>query len=263
MSKFLKDGRKVAVISDMDGGQFLVQEVFVEKATGIEAAGGKKFIASELFDVPVETWHDKQIRVAEERYEARKERIERDDKALSDRLKNESELVKAKIAAMKEFSSNAAKEQLETLEAFLAGEIKFLAYPDKWKPEIITFDNKIVQKCDGKFEALRLVSLFGRSNGDLSFGINHYRDGSGGWETAVPFKDYESALQYMQKKCDEEAAEWVSGKRNGFGGAHWSEIAGIVIPADATAKIKLNADSARLEKIDVLKKQLQELEGAV
>lgn len=259
--KFLKDGRKVAVIDTLGGCQLIVQEVFVEKETGNEILGGDKFVVSSVFDMPVETWHEKKIRESKESYEAKKHVLEREHELLNAEHKKWADLARAKIVALKLFSSNAAQEQLQAIEHFLTGKIEFIACPDKYRPEIVRFDEKIADKFDGRFEGIKLLSIFGASNGDLSFRINSYQDGSGGWDTLVPCADYGDALSVMQAACDKKAAAWVDGEPGSFNFHDWESIAGIVIPEPAKAKQAALRAQSKADEIAKIKARLYELEG--
>lgn len=54
---------------------------------------------------------------------------------------------------------------------------------------------------------LKLLSLFGRSGGDMSWRINAYYDGSGSWTTCVPCMSYEEAQVEAQKILDAKLAK--------------------------------------------------------
>jgi len=49
---------------------------------------------------------------------------------------------------------------------------------------------------------MRLLSLYGRTDGSLEFRINSYSDGSGSDEPVVFFKSKEEALIFMQNEFD-------------------------------------------------------------
>lgn len=67
---------------------------------------------------------------------------------------------------------------------------------------------------------LKLLSLYGDSNGDLQWKINRYSDGSGGFNKDVyPFCSEEEALAFARKLVSDELADMVAGKcpMNGAG----------------------------------------------
>lgn len=87
-----------------------------------------------------------------------------------------------------------AIEPLRNIEHFVAGEIThFVVLNEGYGGElhgdvaIETFEQAITQFTDrGRANGMKLLSLFGDSKGALTFRINHYGEGSGGWRQVIP-----------------------------------------------------------------------------
>ncbi|MES1923402.1 hypothetical protein MHBO_004968, partial [Bonamia ostreae] len=65
-TKFLRDGRKVAVICNINAKEFVVQEVFVNE-DGVEKLSGDQFVAQNLRDEKLISYHEQQSINAEKR----------------------------------------------------------------------------------------------------------------------------------------------------------------------------------------------------
>lgn len=62
---------------------------------------------------------------------------------------------------------------------------------------------------DEKYEReLKLLALFGKSNGDLEYRLNQYSDGTGGWYLAWPFRSQEDAESFAKEKVATQVADW-------------------------------------------------------
>src|SRR3546814_12346728 len=94
----------------------------------------------------------------------------------------------------------------------MAGQITHL-FVAGYYPEIISWtDSNKVYDADSfyhhaRLEGIKLVSLMGKSDGDLSYRLHEYRDGSGSSTTIYPCTSYEAALVMAQAQLDEERSE--------------------------------------------------------
>lgn len=105
-------------------------------------------------------------------------------------------------------------EALKYLEDFIDGKIthyvKFSGY--NWATiencgfEIVEHNKEILSSKEdwNKNRNFKLISLFGKSNGDLQWNINRYSDGSGNYTAIIPFKSYEDALEYCKNLWSKE-----------------------------------------------------------
>lgn len=105
------------------------------------------------------------------------------------------------------FKSLENREAVHGLLDFIQGKMKFLAYKAYgcWKIEPI---EKALETTECRSPALRLLSLYGRSKGNLSWRRHAYSDGSGNdWHKAQPALTYEDALVFVRFDLHEQIKE--------------------------------------------------------
>lgn len=263
--KYTSDGKKVLVVGKLNATQHIVQEIFV--TNGQEIPSGANFVAESLHDAPAESWKAKNLRELEARYEKEKAAIERETSAMQDRFRVAQEKAKARTVQLLAFAKSADDAQLQRLHALLAGEITHF-YIDYYKPQIVTWDDEIVFQTDRnwgrlKVEGMRLLSLFGRSDGSLDYRISDYSDGSGSWRRIVPCRSYEEALAEAQAQLDAQAALYVSGERGYISFDEWRGIKGIRLPAEAFAKHVENQRKNAAERIAKLRAEIASIESTI
>lgn len=261
--KYTSDGRKVIVVGKLNSKQHIVQEIFV--CDGQEVPSGENFVVSSLHDAPAESWKEKNLRELEERYEKTRKNIEKRTNEANSRLAVAETKSKQRAAAMLAFAKNSDNEQLQTLHAFMAGEITHF-FIDNYSPEIVTWDDNKIYDTDSwgsrlRIEGIKLISLFGRSDGHLHYQLSQYRDGSGGSARIVPCRSYEEALAKAQSVLDASAEIYMSGERHTFSPDRWSKIDGIQIPADANKKYADKKHKGQLARIKKLRAEIEAIEA--
>lgn len=259
--KYTSDGKKVAMLGKLNSAQYIVQEIFI--VDGQEVPSGENFVVSSLHDAPAESWKEKRIREIEERAE----KVERDCKAqikrAQQRMREATEKAKLRADALFAFAKNSDNEQLNLLHAWLAGEVTHV-FINGVRPAILPFDDRELFQTDSfhglKYEALKLVSLFGGTDGQLSFRLSRYSDGSGGYIEIFPARGYDAALAVAQQHLDEAARAYVEGRRSHFDPSPWEAIDGLRVPEDAAALHRQRAESAKQSRIKKLREELEILE---
>lgn len=232
--KYTSDGKKVLIVGKLNAQETIVQEIFVSGEQ--EIPSGENFVVKSLHDNPSVSWKEKNLVDLEARYD-------RDKNQLEDKLKKTTKTLNANIdkaykrsVNLFQFAENAKDEQLDLLKDFLGGKITHYAIIKGYSPEIRKIDDLQNFDYDNyygsvKIEALKLISLFGSSNGDLSWKMNRYRDGSGDWVEIVPCRSYEEALKHIQKLFDEVSDKYLSneGKNRSIDLEKWRVFDGIEI----------------------------------
>tara|TARA_R110001606_G_scaffold30344_3_gene93816 strand:+ start:2813 stop:3619 length:807 start_codon:yes stop_codon:yes gene_type:complete len=263
--KYTNDGKKVRVVGKLNAEQTIVQEIFV--SDGQEIPSGENFVVSSLHDKPAESWKEKNLRELEARYEIGRQQL---TKAIDDQ-RRQLEFARAKAAAQASaltgFVKNSDPSQLATLNSFMAGEITHL-FVSGYSPEIIDWINGDqsydVDRWGGtlRLDGIKLVSLYGKSDGSLVYRLSEYRDGSGGCgKTILPANSYQEALDLAQAECERQSADYASNKNNYFSMSCWEKIEGIKIPEEARQKHQAIADAAKDKRIGDLKAELAKLEA--
>ena len=263
--KYTNDGKKVLVVGKLNAEQTIVQEIFV--SGGQEIPSGENFVVGSLHDQPAESWKEKSLRELGARYEIETQRL---NKALEDqrrRLVFAQSKAAAQASALTGFCKNSDPFQLATLNSFMAGEITHL-FVSGYSPEIVDWlnDDAVydVDRWHGslKLDGIKLVSLYGLSDGSLEYRLCEYRDGSGGGsKTILPASSYQEALNFAQAECERQSEAYASNKNNHFSMERWEKIEGINIPEEARQKHQAIAEAAKAKRIDDLKSELSKLEG--
>lgn len=264
--KYTNDGKKVLVVGKLNAEQTIVQEIFV--SAGQEIPSGENFVVKNLHDAPAESWKEKNLRELELRYESDRKKLQCQIDEQDRRLSLEREKAKFQTSVLLQFVKNSDESQLETLKSFMAGQITHL-FVAGYSPEIISWtDSSKVYDCNSyggrtKLEGIKLVSLMGKSDGDLSYRLHDYRDGSGSSKAIYPATSYEAALAMAQAQLDKDAAAYLASDRASIYLSEWEKIEGISIPHAVREKHDAAQNKQRLDRIETLRAQLAELESQV
>lgn len=205
-TKYTKDGKKVVVIGKLNDQQTIVQEIFI--VNGCEVPGGENFVVKGLLDNPGVSWKEKKIADIEKNYDVKITEYERKMKKLREKERVYMEGLNNKILQMSSFIDNASAEAFNMVSDLMLGKYKYYIN-SKYEPDINDFTIEDSARDDDvwsyvKNEGIKLISLFGKSDGDLHFRINKYRDGSGGWDYLYLFKTLEEAKIKCFELIDED-----------------------------------------------------------
>jgi hypothetical protein len=105
-----------------------------------------------------------------------------------------------------------ALEPLKNIEAFIEGRLNYFVVKDCKSGEhisVVTKDEAIIGygRYDGE---LKLLSLFGKSKGNLSWKLNNYFDGSGGNTEVWPFASHDDAIAHAKGMLIEAADKIIA-----------------------------------------------------
>ena len=214
-TKYTRDGKKVAVIGKLNNEEWIVQEIYV--ADGKEFPAGENFTTKTLLDKPAETYHSRRQKEQEQCLKSIEGQIEKAHKQrqIAERKATAARLIN--YATQK--YADIDLEQLDTLFAFLSGEITHIITRDysEYRIEFLVDAVEATNSdswCHISSDGLRLVSLFGcRESGEreqndrnfrLDWRINKYRDASGNWTPIYPCKSYEQAVKKLDELISQE-----------------------------------------------------------
>lgn len=198
-SKFLSDGRKVAVVGQINSAQWIVQEIYVT-GEGDEIPTGERFTTNSLHDAPVKSFKDKEAERLEQRIKERKGELDKIERQI--KVKQLDAKVHNDINRFVDRATQGEMwtEDLETLTSFLTGEIRWLVADHYGFSEPVRFDEKMrdIDNWQGnmKHEGLKLLSLYGKTDGSLSYRLSQYRDGSGTSTEVWGFANYAEAARH-------------------------------------------------------------------
>jgi len=192
--KFTSDGRKVKVLGSLNATEKIVQEIFI--IDGSEIPSGEHFTAKSLHDAPAVSWKEKELKELEVRYASAKQILESDIK----KAKEKSVIVKKKLESLYHLEQKIGAEQLTRLIDFISGNTKYVVTHALYGADmrIEEFD-KFISPSEYDRDDLKLCSVFGRSKGDICFGINQYSDGSGSTRFLTPCNSHDEAVVELGK----------------------------------------------------------------
>ena len=259
--KYTTDGRKVVVIGDLNQTEKIVQEIFVTE-DGAEIPSGERFTAKSLHDTPVKSWKEENLLKLEAKYEKESEYWE---KQIKD-IQNEKSLVYKSLSLRVKWLKRVAKQPhpeslkkvIETLAMFLSNTDIWVFYSNYNTWYLEKYDqegfSRIHDQVDGdyygtKLDYMKLVSIYGNTDGNFEFRINQYSEGGGRDKTVEYFKSKEDALKYMQKRFDAISA---------YGGDDitTAEKFNLVLDQDKLSAFKASEKEFTLKRIDEAKKTL-------
>lgn len=197
--KYLPDGQAVEIISEIPNG-FLVSRIFEDADTG-ETINGKPELVAKVYDKAPTERMDKEFLALQS--------------SIDDLYRKQREAGEALQIAKAAIEGQKAKfdrvEQLRLLEDFIDGKIThYVEFTGYSEPRIIPFaETKSDEYCGNR--DMRLLSLFGSSNGQLSWMLNRYRDGSGIYTEVFPCNSLEAAQTMVKERILAKADESKDG----------------------------------------------------
>lgn len=211
--KYTTDGKKVVVIGDLNQTEKIVQEIFVTD-DGAEIPSGERFVVKSLLDEPAKTWKEQNLANLESRYEQDSKEWERKIEHLNSQKRNAYDSLSTRVKWLRQVAKqphpDKLKSVIKTLALFLSNEDKWVLVRNYsgWKFERFNEDgcNSLLASNDsygrGRFDSMRLLSLYGNSNGDFEYKVDGYSDGSGSGDTVLFFKSKQEGIAFMQREFD-------------------------------------------------------------
>jgi hypothetical protein len=211
--KYTTDGKKVIVIDNLNQSEKIVQEIFVTQ-DGAEIPAGEHFIVKSLLDQPAKSWKERQLEDFEKSYSEKSDYwnkklndLDKEKQLCYSRLQNQIKWLKG---IMKQPLEEQVKDIINTVTLFLQKKQKWVFHKG-WNWNIYNWNDKEAQQLfediDYSRSEMRLVTLFGKSNGNLEWKINTFSDGSGTNRDIVAFyADKKDALDAAQAFINEQTS---------------------------------------------------------
>ena len=252
--KYLSDGKKVVVIGQLNNVESIVQEVFVTDG-GDEIPSGEKFTTKNLHDEPVISWKIKE----ETKLETRLQRVNHEIKNAEREQNNVRIKLKGLEAIFRQsrlLSESLEGQNLDTLISVMSGACEYLVLAKYGFPEIVKFDDTLICRSDNqRYESLKLLTLMGSTDGNLSFRISNYSDGIGGSDTVIPCPNKEAALDKVNELC---TAKMESGRFPSVIEYKRLKDMGVLFDKPTTAKIKAHILAAFAANAGTAKEKYEE-----
>lgn len=250
-------GEAATYLAVAEGGH-AVQLIYDQEG---EPYAGEVALWQRVFrEPPVQQLHDEIARLEKRRDEVRTELY-----AAEDARRNIDRDSKERLERIKQHKG------LEQLDLFLAGKITHLVLCGGWS------DMKIVEAKDeltehdrySRHNKLKLLSLFGDSNGDLAWGLSRYSDGSDGSPARVmPAVSHEHALELVRAELDarlKELRKQGVSERIGETERFFNDAQrfGVDVPDDVAAAVRAHRWRASAGELATAQKRLEEAQARV
>lgn len=249
---FTANGEKVYLDAITTDGKFVVSQIMRYSDYGddfYEDVGPSKVVDKIHAEAPVA--------VLDQRFEEAQERLGQIESQYNKRfaeVTNAEREIKDRLAKLKKFHG------LELLEDFIDGKVTHFVVCEseygidlqiKTKAEAIEKGGSHGDRWD---DTLKLVTLFGKSNGDLQWKVNRYYDGSGDAKQIWPCRSEDEAKQVIaaiyQKMVDDHFPTATVDRSYWFLTAYEKAIS-----VDLEQKAEVTERYRELKQADLLNKQ--------
>lgn len=191
--KYTTDGKKVAVLGNLNSQEKIVQEIFI--TNGLEIPSGDNFVVKSLHDAPVVSWKEEEVKKLEAKYAADKKKYSDLISNLEKTYYSRSSELKLKLEYFGNVLKNVSPESFELLTDWVCGNVKYVLvdhYSELGLYPIEEFNQMYENK-------LRLFSIFGKDDGTFTYARNDYYDYSGGNKKFHPIRTLEEGLTKLKE----------------------------------------------------------------
>lgn len=203
--KYTTDGRKVVVIGNLNSNEKIVQEIFVTGESEIPA--GEHFVVKSLLDAPAISWKEMNTKKIEQRYNEAQKTLEKQAIELENKIRFYADANREKLSFLQKYSNLLSEDALSKLIMFLSGRINYVAVGSSRTYKVIKFQEYINTRDSYGFDGIKLASIYGGLDGNLSYKVNRYSDGSGSSEYVYLFETEEDANEFVKKSIKDFVLE--------------------------------------------------------
>lgn len=203
---YLSDGTEVVVIEKTEKGSYLVEPYYtyidlLGEEVGVSRSGRLE-IVNEVFESPP-------VRKVDESITHKTKILQEIEKSIIEKRKELKDLEKSTEDKLNKFKKHKA---LKNLEDFIEGNIKYLCIVRTCYGFSFDIQEYIGSEHNPLYDFrtqgdLKLLTLFGKSNGDLQWKINQYTDGSGVYHEVFLCKSKEEAVETVKVIIEEKLSK--------------------------------------------------------
>jgi len=177
---FLAGGHEVELVEGLKNGRFVVRKIYDD---GEESFLGEEIVVDKVYKSPPTERLAKTVTTLEE--SIKKLTVELN--AIQAKMSNERAEYSRLLGVFSRIPS------LQYIERFINDDFTHYVMVGYEEIKIVPKEDMVSKyEDDGK---LRLLTLFGRTNGDLQWKINEYSDGSGSWKEIYPAISHDEAVE--------------------------------------------------------------------
>jgi len=185
---FLENGERVIVVEELKAGFLIERYTGYQEWDGDynERPSGVSEFAEKVYKTePVSIYSESVIKAKKKLSNINNEILEK---------RNELKLVSNEIKSIEEMCKH--NKALNHIFDFINGDFEYFAFPDCYQGNYIrTKNSSITDEGDKYNRDTKLLTLYGRSKGNLQWQLNQYSDGSGGDSIAIPCKTAQDAKE--------------------------------------------------------------------
>lgn len=197
--KYTSDGKKVVVLGSLNESSKIVQEVFI--IDGKEIPSGENFIASVLHDAPAISWKERQIQRIESQYNEAVNGREKEMRELQKRHNNRVKSIKEQLGFLSQLNEKVDTSKVQLLVDLISGNLSHIVIDSGYgKIRVLEFTEAITRTEYGRFDSLKLLSVYGNTKGELDYRLNRYCDGSGSDDRVFPCNSKEMAAEVVKAR---------------------------------------------------------------
>lgn len=167
-NKFLIHGAEVEVVAQFEGG-YLVRDIYESNDGEGTYSSGVRFQSEPLFDSPPTQKINEEV----DKLQAKLSELRNEKSALEISMRN---AVKLNVELMAKLTKT---EQLKHLADFIDGNLNYYVQNQYHGVTVVDFKKEGISEYPLRKGELKLITLFGMSNGNLQWRIHQYSDGSG------------------------------------------------------------------------------------
>lgn len=180
----------------------------------------------------------------------------------------EARLAEADASGKRRLDRLKEHRALVRIEEFLDGKIThFVEWIGEWRPPVIVAASEATTADGGHHRsALKLLTLFGKTGGDLEWRLNRYSDGSGSNNTVYPCRSLEEAQQKAAEIFAEHTASAMEPETNTKPSERWlagADACGTALGAEYAAAAHRAEEAVREAKIVKLQAEITTLQTHV
>jgi len=245
---FGEHGQRFEYVTDVDG-DYVVRPMM--ETDEEEPYAGRPITLRKVFASAPREMYDKTI----EALDTKIQELQKQKRELEEELRKSKQ---DETERKKRIMVNAA---LERIDDFLAGKMTHFVFGE-YGVEIKTFE-EATSDPNRRERDVKLLSLYGRTKGDLAWKLNDYYDGSGSWHKVYPCCSIEDAMAFAKRLIETKYEEWRKDGKNSYylaSVAAASNRLGDPIPEDVAAHLKKEHISVATQYRDGKKKEYLDAE---
>jgi len=201
---YTKEGKKVIVIDSLNSTTYIVQEVFIKGDS--EYVDGEQFAVEKnsLTKSITKSWQETRLDTLNIQIPELIREKELELRDIKDRYTKEIRREKHLLTDIKALNKTYDIDTLKRLTMFISGRVEYVVFGGYGDMKIVKFNDVMFEE-DSTFgsDDLKLITLFGNTNGDLNFRMNRYSDGSASYDNDIyPVESFEDGVAYIQNKVD-------------------------------------------------------------